>query len=164
MKRRLSHAFNPINLIIQNLIRFCIPLGCILLSACLGSNSPDLGTHTTPPQSTPAPWEPEAGDNNLVRGEVFLDKTDIVVLESDIPKFVLRISGALPTPCHNIRVVLSEADDNNNIQVDVYSLADPDAICIQVLEPFETIVPLGIYTSGEYQVVVNGKNIGEIKP
>jgi hypothetical protein len=99
-----------------------------------------------------------------VRGEVFLDKTDIVILESDIPKFVLRISGALPTPCHNIRVIVSEPDDRNNIQVDVYSLSDPDEICIQVLEPFETIVPLGIYTSGEFQVVVNGKEIGEIKP
>ncbi|MES0359393.1 MAG: hypothetical protein ABUK20_00635 [Anaerolineales bacterium] len=152
------------DMVIRNLFRFCIVLGCILLSACLGSYSPDLGTHTTPPQSTPAPWEPTAGDNNLVRGEVFLDRTDIVILESDIPKFVLRISGALPTPCHNIRVVVSEADDRNNIQVDVYSLAAPDEICIQVLEPFETMVPLGVYTSGEFQVVVNGKEIGEITP
>jgi hypothetical protein len=99
-----------------------------------------------------------------VRGEVFLDKTDIVALESDIPRFVIRISGALPTPCHNIRVIVSEADDNNNIQVEVYSLSGPDEICIQVLEPFEIIVPLGVYTSGEYQVVVNEKGIGEIKP
>lgn len=164
MKRRLSHASNPMDMIIQNLIRICIPLGCILLSACIGSKSPDLGTHTTPPESTPAPWEPTSGDNDLVRGEVFLDKTDIVILESDIPKFVLRISGALPTPCHNIRVVVSEADDRNNIRVDVFSLTAPDEICIQVLEPFETMIPLGIYTSGEFQVVVNGKEIGEIKP
>lgn len=152
------------DMIIQNLIRYCLPLGCILLSACTGSISPDLGTHTTPPKSTPAPWEPTAGDKNLVRGEVFLDKIEIVALESDIPRFVLRISGALPTPCHNIRVIVSEADDNNNIQVEVYSLSDPNEICIQVLEPFEIIVPLGVYTSGEYQVVVNEKGIGEIKP
>ena len=79
-------------------------------------------------------------------------------------RFVIRISGALPTPCHNIRVIVSEADDNNNIQVEVYSLSDPNEICIQVLEPFEIIVPLGVYTSGEYQVVVNEKGIGEIKP
>ena len=164
MKRRLSNASNPMDMIIQNLIRICIPLGCILLSACIGAKSPDLGTHTTPPESTPAPWEPTSGDKDLVRGEVFLDKTDIVILESDIPNFVLRISGALPTPCHTIRVVVSEADDNNNIQVEVYSLSDPDGICVQVLEPFEIIVPLGVYTSGEYQVVVNGKEIGEIKP
>lgn len=152
------------DMIIQNMIIRCIPLGCILLSTCIGPKSPDLGTQTPPPESTPAPWEPTSGDNDLVRGEVFLDKTDIVILESDIPKFVLRISGALPTPCHNIRVIVSEPDDRNNIQVDVYSLSDPDEICIQVLEPFETIVPLGIYTSGEFQVVVNGKEIGEIKP
>ena len=151
-------------MIIQNLIRFCIPIVCIFLSACLGSYSPDLGTHTTHPQSTLAHWEPTAGDNNLVRGEIFLDKTDIVILESDIPKFVLRISGSLPTPCHNIRVVVSEAVDRNNIKVEVYSLSDPEEICIQVLEPFETMVPLGVYTSGEYQVVVNGKEIGELKP
>ena len=151
-------------MVVHNLIRFCIPLGCILLSACIGTNSPDLGTPTFAPRSSPAPWEPTAGDNNLVRGSVFLDKTDIVVLESDISKFVLRISGALPTPCHNIRVIVSEADDSNNIQVDVYSLADPDEICVQVLELVETIVPLDINTNGEFQVVVNGKEIGAIKP
>lgn len=152
------------DMIIQNLIKYCIPLGCLILSACTGSISPDTGTNNASPKSTPAPWEPTAGDKNRVRGEVFLDKTDIVVLESDTPKFVLRISGALPTPCHEIRVAVSDPDDMNNIQVVVYSLTDPDEICIQVLEPFETTVPLGIFTTGEYQVVVNGKEIGKINP
>ena len=153
-------------MIIQNLIKYCIPLGCLclIISACAGSFSPDTGTNTAPPKSTPAPWEPKAGDKNRVRGEVFLDKTDIVVLESDTPKFVLRISGALPTPCHEIRVAVSDPDDMNNIQVEVYSLTDPDEICIQVLEPFDTTIPLGVYTTGEYQVIVNGEVIGEIKP
>ncbi len=147
-------------MIIQNLIKYCIPLGCLILSACTGSISPDTGTNNT---STPAPWEPSAGDENQVRGAVFIDKTDIVVLESDTPKFVLRISGALPTPCHEVRVVVSEPDDMNNIQVEIYSLTSPDEICIQVLEPFETIVPLDVYLNGKYQVLVNGEVIGEIK-
>jgi len=32
------------------------------------------------------------------------------------------------------------------------------------LEPFEESIPLGSYTSGEYKVLVNGKQAGVIAP
>jgi hypothetical protein len=48
--------------------------------------------------------------------------------------------------------------------VNVYSLVDPAEICIQVLEKFESNIPLGSYSSGNYTVLVNGEPVGEINP
>jgi hypothetical protein len=148
----------------MKIIMHFLPLGFLILAACTGSTSPESSKGTAPPEPTPAPWEQTAGDNSRVRGEVFLESTDIVILESDTPKFVLRLAGALPTPCHELRVAVSKPDDENDIQVEVYSVTDPDEICIQVLEPFDTTIPLGVLAAGEYQVVVNGNEIGVINP
>jgi hypothetical protein len=148
----------------------------ILLSACAGLQSPgsdgtlgpDSPVVSTPgpagEEPSPAPWEPAPGDVNMVRGEVFIEEQDILTLESFPPQFVLRLSGSLPTPCHQLRVAASAPDEQDRIQVEVYSLAKPDEVCIQVLEPFEANVPLGSYASGTYTVWVNGEQVGEIQP
>ena len=151
----------------------------VLLAACAGQSIPGTGAYPEPgspsdiivaspypgfEQGYPAPWEPAVGDENLVRGEVFIEKQEVIVQESFPPQFVLKLSGALPTPCHQLRVKVNGPDAQNQIQVEVYSLAKPDEICIQVLEPFEESIPLGSYTSGEYKVLVNGKQAGVIAP
>jgi hypothetical protein len=150
----------------------------ILLSACSGLPIP--GTDVTPEPEGPdspvesppdttgeepaqAPWGPAPGDENLARGEAFVDQTDILVLESFPLQFVLSLSGSLPTPCHQLRVEVSDPDDQDRIQVDVYSLVDPGQVCIQVLEPFEANINLGSFASGNYTVWVNGEQVGEIE-
>jgi hypothetical protein len=150
-----------------------------LLTACIGQPSPDTGATsepegpdtpvTSPPDSNgeepgPAPWDPVPGDENLSRGEAFVDEPDILVLESFPLQFVLQLSGSLPTPCHQLRVEVSEPDDQDRIQVEVYSLVDPDEVCIQVIEPFEANINLGSFESGNYTVWVNGEQVGEINP
>lgn len=148
----------------KSTLKFSVLLGCLILFACTDPISPDRENTDKLPKATAGPWEPAAGDEKRVRGEVFLDEIDLVELESDIPKFVLRISGALPTPCHEIRVTESEPDESDLIQIEVYSLIDPDEVCIQVLEPFEVIVPVSSYNKGISQVIVNGQVIGNKKP
>jgi hypothetical protein len=70
--------------------------------------------------------------------------------------------GSLPTPCHQLRVVIDEPDDQNQIQVQIYSLVDPNTVCIQVLETFDATIPLGSYASGSYTLFVNGEKVGDI--
>ncbi len=111
-----------------------------------------------------SPMKPLPGDNQMIRGNVFIEGKDLLVLESFPPQFVLHLTGALPTPCHQLRAEVSEPDEQNIIKVDVYSITDPDQICIQVLEPFEKDIPLGSFTSGKYSVLVNGEKVGEISP
>ena len=98
----------------------------------------------------------------MKRGEVFIDESGIVTQESMPPKYVLHIVGNLPTPCHKLRANLSQPDDQNQINVEVFSLVNPDEICAQVLSPFDSNIALGSYQTGKYSVLLNGQKIGEI--
>lgn len=133
----------------------------LLLTACSELISQP---YPAPGEPYPASWEPAAGDDLLTKGEVTLTKTDFLALESFPVQYMLSLSGTLPTPCHRLRVTISEPDDNDQINVNVYSLVDPAEICIQVLEKFELNIPLGSYSSGNYTVLVNGEPVGEINP
>ncbi|HJW91227.1 MAG TPA: hypothetical protein VJ436_11360 [Anaerolineales bacterium] len=152
-------------------IAFLALLAALVMAACAGAvqpGSPDEPVGSPPDQGgaqpTTAPWEPAAGDEDMSRGEVFVDTQDILVLESFPPQFVLALAGSLPTPCNQLRVRVSDPDAQNRILVEVYSLVDPGQACIQVLEPFEANVPLGSFASGEFTVLINGQEIGQITP
>jgi hypothetical protein len=108
------------------------------------------------------PWEQQPGDDKLQRGNVYLDSQQILTLESFPPQFMLELKGNLPTPCHKLRVKVNPPDENQQIQVEVYSLANPAEICIQVLEAFQVSVPLKDLSSGVYQVLVNQQPAGEL--
>jgi hypothetical protein len=114
----------------------------------------------TAPQ--PSGYEPQAGDEQLTRGEVFIEPGDsqLLVMESFPVQVTLALSGNLPDPCHALRVVVSSPDEQNRVYVEVYSMADPGQICTAVLEPFNAQVPLGSFAGGEYQVYINGELFG----
>ena len=122
----------------------------------------------SPPLSEPlqpatAPWQPQAADQSLQSGEAFVSQMDILVAESYPPQYTLILKGTLPTPCHQLRVEVAPPDSQDQIQVNVYSVVDPTAICVQVLEPFEAAVPLDGETAGTYTVIVNGEEAGSIE-
>ena len=102
------------------------------------------------------------GPAGPARGNVYLDSTEIVLRESYPVQAVLLIRGSLPTPCHELKVEVSPPDGQNRIWVDVYSISDPNQVCIQVLESFEETAELGRFTQGTYSVWVNGEPVGEI--
>ena len=114
-----------------------------------------------PPTSRPSDTAPRPGDSNLARGNVILDSTELLTLESFPPQFALALKGGLPTPCHELRVAISPPDPQNKIIVDVYSVTDPNAICVQVVEPFEENIPLGSFPAGHYTLWVNGEQTAE---
>jgi inhibitor of cysteine peptidase len=116
-----------------------------------------------PQQPYPAPWQPQAADRSLQHGEAFIEEMDILVMESFPPQYTLTLQGTLPTPCHQLRVELAPPDSQNVIQVSAYSVVDPNAICAQVLAPFEASVPLQGQPSGTYTVVVNEDEAGSIE-
>lgn len=97
------------------------------------------------------------------RGGVFLDSMDVVQRESYPVQLALVLQGNLPTPCHELRAEVAEPDEQGRIVVDVYSLFDPEEVCIQVLQPFKETVELGSYTQGTFTVWVNGEQVGEVR-
>jgi hypothetical protein len=107
------------------------------------------------------PFAPQPGDESLSRGTVFLNEASLIIRESFPPQISLTLAGDLPTPCNQLRVEVSPADPENKIVVDVYSVVNPDEVCIQVIEPFEESIDLGTFPTGHYTVWVNGEMAGE---
>lgn len=149
----------------------------LLLTACAGQGreSPPPSPFPEDPNATPLPagtegpphrpYDPGKGDESMTRGEVFIDSQEIVVLESLPPQFRLRVTGSLPSPCHQLRAVVEEPNEQNQIHVEVYALVDPNTACAQVMEPFAVTIFLdGNYTGQAYTVFVNGNEVGDIQP
>jgi hypothetical protein len=104
-------------------------------------------------------FAPLPSDKDLQRGNVFIESTEIVLNNTVPAQAELVIKGNLPTPCHGLRVVTAEPDANGHIELEVYSVIDPDKVCIQVLSPFETTVPLGDFSEGKFTVGINEEEV-----
>lgn len=115
--------------------------------------------YTPPPADQPYAARPE--DGAWARGEVFINLADLLIRESYPLQVALQLEGGLPTPCHQLRVVVSPPDAGNRIMVEAYSVVDPALICVQVIESFSQTVELGAYAGGRYTVYVNGELVGE---
>lgn len=112
-----------------------------------------------PPQNS---LDPRPGDEDLVRGNVYLRETQIYILESYPMQVRMELKGDLPTPCHQLRAKVSDPDNQDRIHIELYSLVEPDLNCIQVLEPFEETISLGSFTGGSYTVWVNGEQVEDL--
>ncbi|MGH2581491.1 MAG: hypothetical protein ACRDFQ_01175 [Anaerolineales bacterium] len=105
------------------------------------------------PQPTPEP----------LGAEVYITSSELLVAESYPVQVRLHVVGDLPTPCHTFAAEVSGPDGENRIDVSAYSIGDPLAICVQVLEPFdETVaIPITGAADGTYSVWLNGEFVGE---
>lgn len=124
---------------------------------------PNPSNNDTFPPPPSNEFSPQPDDAALDRVEVYLDTSDVLTLESFPLQFMLHLAGNLPTPCNALRVVAYPPDAENKINVDVYSLSDPDRMCTQVLQPFDVNIPLGSFPEGKYSIWVNGEMIAEIQ-
>jgi hypothetical protein len=103
--------------------------------------------------------EPADSGGEMGEGVVFVDQAHVILMEGFPVQVVLHISGHLPTPCHTLQWEVSDPDPEGNIHVVMASDADPEQICIQVLDPFEIDIPLGNFTEGAFKVWLNGEQI-----
>jgi hypothetical protein len=109
-------------------------------------------------------FEPQEDDMEKKRGEAYLqlENSELLVMESYPVQAVLTLRGDLPDPCHELRVIVLPPDDYNNVQVEVYTVRDPEAVCAAVLEPFEARINLGSFAGGVFKILVNGTELGTI--
>ena len=78
------------------------------------------------------------------------------------PQWGILIRGNLPTPCHQLRVQVSPPTEDKTVHIQVYSLIAPGQVCIEVLQPFETFVPLTVGPEDGYRVLINGVPLEKI--
>ena len=91
-----------------------------------------------------------------ITGLAPVDEIDILILEIFPVQINVIASGNLPDPCTEISEVLQEREENTFF-VTIKTYRSP-GFCIQVIAPFEEIIPLEVYglTAGTYTVDVNG--------
>jgi hypothetical protein len=134
-----------------------------------GGEAPSMPVGIPQPYPEPGdtnmnPFAPVPQDASLEKANAFLDESQVLTLESQPPQYTLTLKGSLPTPCHYLRVQISEPDAQNRIQVLVYSVVDPNMICAQVLQPFDASITIPTPPSGQtYTVWVNEAQIAEIQ-
>jgi hypothetical protein len=126
----------------------------VLLSACGGADQPLDSTTPTTPTTAPVEIPDDAGP-------VFVETTDILLMESFPVQVALHVTGNLPTPCHE--AVWKVEDDGTTLAVRLASITEPDVLCAQVLEPFDISIPLGDFESGTRVVTLNGDEVGDFE-
>jgi hypothetical protein len=143
----------------------CAPLSNT--TADPGTLPPDTVV-TSPPEDSIStnepsinPFAPKPGDGQLTHGTVFINEISLLIRESYPPQIAVPVRGDLPTPCHELRAVIAQPDQDNKIIIDMYSVVDPNTVCTQALEPFEAQIELGTFPTGHYSVWVNGQSAGE---
>lgn len=110
---------------------------------------------------------PPAGDAPLepVDGAVYINSAQLLIMESYPVQVALIVTGDLPTPCHELRYhyEIQDFGDEKRVEVTMYSHADPEAICVQVLQPFEERISFDLQNAAEgtYLVYLNGEQVGE---
>jgi hypothetical protein len=122
---------------------------------------PNSGEDLSPPASDS--FAPKPADSGLIRDNAFIESSQLLTLESYPLQFMLNLKVNMPTPCHELRIVVSPPDTENKINVDVYSITDPDIVCVQVLAPFEVNYPLGSFPSGTYSLWINGAKVADFQ-
>lgn len=145
-------------LLLMLLVASCAPQATSAPDAPVTGVPGDNMSTNEPPTN---PFAPQSGDKDLMRGNVYLDESSLVIRESFPPQISLSMSGNLPTPCNSLRAEVSPPDPENKIAVDLYSVTDPNKVCIQVLTPFDESIDLGTFPTGHYSVWVNGEMVGE---
>ena len=148
----------------------------LLVASCAPASEAPVTSNTLPPHTAvtsppggtmptnevPAnPLAPKPGDAKLTRGNVFIQEYGLMIRESFPPQVSLTFSGELPTPCHQLRALVSAPDEENKIIADIYSVVDPNMMCTQVLKPFQENIDLGTFPTGHYTVWINGEMAGE---
>jgi hypothetical protein len=144
-------------------------LGMVFLISCTAQATAGPDTAVTSPPgdnlSTNEPvlnaFSPKPEDKDLTRGNVYLTEASLVIRESSPPQISLTVQGDLPTPCNQLRADIGEPDAENKIEVELYSVSNPNKACTQVLQPFEESIDLGTFPTGHYTVWVNGEMVGE---
>jgi hypothetical protein len=107
-------------------------------------------------------YPPAPGDENLDRGELFIDSVTLLPTPDKPGQVEVAVEGSLPTPCHQPRFDVLPPDAQNRIVIQAYTLVDKNMMCAQVIQPFSAVVvTLNGYPSGTYTVAVNDQPAGE---
>ena len=109
------------------------------------------------------PYAPQAGDKDLMVGDIRVDSASVVKAESQPPQLMVNLAYFQPTPCYKLRVEVSNPNDQNQINLKAYAVAEKDKPCalMALATPLQASLNLGSLPKGHYTVLLNGSQIGQ---
>jgi hypothetical protein len=114
---------------------------------------------TRPNNLNPMNYLPQPGDSKLKRDQAYIDTVQIIASKDTPSLATALIKGSLPTPCDQLRLQLAPDHPQNLIKIEAFSLVDPNAVCAQMIIPFEVNLPLGVLQEGKYTLAINDKTM-----
>ena len=132
-------------------------LSLALLSAC--------GAKATPfTLQFDNPYAPQPGDSNLMAGDITVDSSSVFIAKSQPPQVMVNFAYFQPTPCHQLRVEVNGPDEQNQISLKAYAVAEKDKPCalMALATPLQASLNLGRLPAGYYTIILNGNQIGEL--
>ena len=122
------------------------------------------------PKATPValqfdnPYAAQPGDGDLIAGDITVDSASVFLAESLPPQVMVNFAYFQPTPCYQLRVEVSGPDDQNQIGLKAYAVAEKDKPCtlMALAAPLQASLNLGSLPKGHYTVSLNGNQIGEV--
>lgn len=101
--------------------------------------------------------------------DIFLleeNNVELIVKESLPAQVFLKVKGSFPDPCGKIDRINHRLKDNRfEVIITIGRTVSDLAVCAAVVTPFETVVPLPVYSlpAGTYTYIVNGKMTGSFE-
>ncbi len=109
------------------------------------------------------PYAPQPGDSNLMTGDIKIDSSSVSLTESQPPQVMVNFAYFPPTPCYKLRMEGSVPNQQNQISLKAYGVAEKDKPCtlMALATPLPASLNLGSVPKGHYTVLLNGDKIGE---
>jgi len=119
----------------------CLIILGTILAACAAVAAPDL-----PADHGGQATQPSKSADEIVIGEnADVQEVHVNLMESFPLQVSITIKGTLPDGCSSIHGTKVESDtEKGTFDITILTERPKDAVCIQVLTPFETTVPLDV--------------------
>lgn len=145
--------------------RIIFLLFILILSACAAQSTPE----STPTISAPFvlkqednPYAPKTRDLSMKQDGVILtslslsERYDLTPIRPE-----LHVLGSMPSVCSELRIKINPPNSEYQINIEIYSIADPELKCENVFQQVDTTILLGSYSTGQYKVLVNDNFVGD---
>ena len=137
----------------------------LILSACAAQPTQE----PTPTISVPFvlkqeenPYAPRPEDLGMKQDGVILtslslsERYDLTPIRPE-----LHVLGSMPSVCSELRIKVNPPNTEYQVNIEAYSVVDPEQNCENVFQQVDTTILLGAYSPGQYQVLVNDSYVGD---
>jgi inhibitor of cysteine peptidase len=160
MKKAASYKSVKHMRIMATLLLVCtiIISGCVNKGQSNAENKPAV--NITPSKVIPpdnATGSKGTGEEEYIYGTATVETIQIILLESFPIQVQVVAQGYLPDSCTEINKIQTEME-GKNFKINISTKRPRDAICAQVIVPFNRTIPLDVLglKAGNYTVTVNG--------